>query len=277
MRWCNVIWLPFAMLMLSEVTVSVQAQDLKIRTHLYYVGADASGELVSREQAVSLTIFHAGRVYDYVDSPREIIIFEPTQHRFTIVNVSRSLTTTVDFDEVSQMLKVAKLETEKYLEQVEKENGGELTASAIAVRSQLRPEFEEVWKPVSKKLDLHNPSVRYTAKCEPAEDPSVHESYLRYADWMARLNFVLHPQSLYPAGRLRLNEALRTRQLYPTEVKLFYDEDPRTHLKAEHRYSWTLDSIDRRMIHEWESELTSGKLRTVSFREYQEAMVLSKR
>lgn len=277
MRWCNVIWLPFAMLMLSEVTVSVRAQDLKIRTHLYQIGAGASGELVSQERAVSLTIFHAGRVYDYIDSAREVIIFEPNQHRFTIMNASRSLTTTVDFDEVSQMLKVARLETEKYLEQVEKDNGGELPESAIGVRSQLRPEFEETWRPVSKQLDLSNSSIRYTARCEPAEDPSVHESYLRYADWMARFNFVLHPQSLYPAGRLRLNEALRTRRLFPTEVKLFYDDDPRTHLKAEHRYSWSLSNIDRKMISEWESELNSGKLKSVSFREYQEAMVLSNR
>lgn len=277
MRWFNLIWLPFAMLMLSEVSVSVQAQDLKIRTHVYHIAPDSSGELASHEQAVSLTIFHAGRTYDYIDSAKEVIIFEPSHNRFTILNAARSLTTTVDFDEVNQILKVARHETEKYLEQLEQQNKGELPASAVAVRSQLNPEFEETWKPVSKELDLHNASLRYVANCEPANDISVHESYLRYADWMARLNFVLHPQSLYPAGRLRLNEALRTRQLYPTEVRLYYDRDARTHLKAEHRFTWSLDFTDRMMINQWESELKNGKLKSVSFREYQEAMVLSSR
>jgi hypothetical protein len=98
-----------------------------------------------------------------------------------------------------------------------------------------------------------------------------------YADWMARLNFVLHPQSLYPDARLSLNESLRTRNMYPTEVRLFQDTNDKSHLRAEHRISRALDSTDRMMITEWESQLKTGKLKEVTFREYQEAILITHR
>jgi len=255
----------------------LQAQDMKIRTHIYLVTPKASGELESQERAVSLTIFHAGRAYDYIDSAKEVIIFEPKQNRFTILNPSRSLITTVDFDELRQILKVARHETEQYLDQIAEKNQGTLPDSARAVRSQLEPKFRESWDPKTKQLDLQNHAIRYSALCEPAEDTSVHNSYLLYADWMARLNFVLHPQTLYPKARLNLNEALRKRKMYPTQVRLFFDTDKKTHLRAEHRLTRKLDSTDRMLITEWDTQIQSGKLRKVTFREYQEAILVTHR
>lgn len=275
MRLCHLMIIFCLMPFVGTPTLS--AQDMKIRTHIYHVSPSKNGELKSLERAVSLTIFHAGRAYDYIDSVKEIIIFEPKQNRFTIINSSRSLMTTVDFDELRQILKVARHETEQYLEQIAEKNGGELPSSAHAVHAQLEPQFQENWQPESQTLNLQNNSIRYSAACVPSDDPSIHEAYMLYADWMARLNFVLHPQSMYPDARLRLNESLRKRKMYPTEVRLFQNANDKSHLRAEHRISRSLDSTDRMMLTDWESKLSSGKLKEVTFREYQEAILITTR
>ena len=274
MRYCHLL----VLCCLSLISISTtSAQDMKIRTHLFHVTPSKTGELQAQESAVSLTIFHAGRAYDYIDSVKEVIIFEPMQNRFTILNSARSLKTRVDFDELRQMLKVARHETEQYLEQIAEKNGGELPVSAHSLHAQLKPNFEESFHSSNRELTLQNSSIRYSVLCEHAEDESVHEAYLLYADWMARLNFVLHPQTMYPEARLSLNETLRKRKLYPTQVRLFLENDSKSHMKAQHRISRSLDSTDRMMIHEWASQLQKGNLKEVTFREYQEAIVLTHR
>jgi hypothetical protein len=270
---CPLIWFPWTAFFFF--TVPADAQDMKIRTHVYSVSTGPRG-LQRDEQAVSLTIFHAGRVYDYIDSIREVIIFEPALNRFRIVSTPRSLVTTVEFDELRQMLKVARSTTEKHLEGLERKGNGRIPDTARAIQFQLDPQFRENWKPVSKELQLTNPEFRYHIRCEPVSDESIHENYLRYADWTARLNYVLHPHSMYPESRLQLNEALRKRRLYPIEVQLYPDNRSPVHLMARHSISWELNSFDRSLIHDWETQLKQGKLREVSFREYQEAVLLTK-
>ncbi|HUG20429.1 MAG TPA: hypothetical protein VMM56_15690 [Planctomycetaceae bacterium] len=268
------IWFPWTALFHS--TVPAFGQDMKIRTHVYSVSNGPRG-LQKDEQAVSLTIFHAGRVYDYIDSVREVIIFEPTLNRFRIISTPRSLVTTVEFDELRQMMKVAQTATEKYLETLELKSDGQTPDGARSIQFQLEPRFRENWKPVSKELQLTNSEFRYNVRCEPATDDSIHETYLRYADWTARLNYVLHPQSMYPEGRLQLNESLRKRKLYPIEVSLYPDNRSPVHLLARHSITWDLNSFDRTLIHDWETQLKQGKLKELTFREYQEAVLVTKR
>ena len=269
---CLLLALPWSALFYS--TVPAIGQDIKIRTHVHSVEKTPDGP-TKTEQSVSLTIFHAGRVYDYIDNVREVIIFEPAHNRFRIISLPRSLVTTVGFEELRQMLSVAEHAIGNYIERAEKEHNGQTPESARALRFQLEPNFKENWKPVSKELQLTNAKFRYNVKCETCEDAAIHEIYLQYADWMSQLNFVLHPQSMYPNSRLALNEALRQRKLYPLEVQLFSDENPDSSLVASHTISWKLNSFDRTMINDWESQLGQGKLREVTFHEYQEAVLIA--
>ena len=43
----------------------------------------------ARDQVLvrSLMLFHAGKVYDYIDSANEVTMFEPVHRRFTILNL----------------------------------------------------------------------------------------------------------------------------------------------------------------------------------------------
>ena len=57
------------------------------------------GEVVAR----SLTIFHAGRVFDWLKTAGEVTIFEPAHQRFVIFNGRKLIKTTIDFKEIDRM------------------------------------------------------------------------------------------------------------------------------------------------------------------------------
>ena len=86
---------------------------------------------------------------------------------------------------------------------------------------------------------------------------------------------MLHPQSLFPSPRLALNDALRQEMVMPVEVRLSIAGKNPIQLRAEHKIHWKLDEKDRRFIQLWETQLKDRNTRRVSFREYQQAMLVS--
>ncbi|TXT36620.1 MAG: hypothetical protein FD138_921 [Planctomycetota bacterium] len=111
--------------------------------------------------------------------------------------------------------------------------------------------------------------VTYEVEGQVSDRPEAVEAYLRYADWACRLNYVLHPQPLFPSVRLELNDQLRRQKLLPTRVTLRAKLDRPLNLKAEHSLAWSLDTLDRQSIHKWESLLRDPALQKVSLPEYQ--------
>lgn len=229
---------------------------------------DAS-QIVSR----SLTLFHAGKAYDYIDTVGELTVFEPTLRRFTLLNGSRMLVTTVAFDQLAELQKMAERETRKYVQGLHKSASPPQKSLIGALESQIDPRFDEQFDEETHRLTLASKPLRYDVRCAAAAVPEAVETYLGYADWTARLNYVLHPHVLFPAPRLKLNEALRRHQLMPTEVELRAKFERPLHLRAEHRIHWDLSPKDRSYIHHWESLLRDKKVRHVSFREYQETLL----
>lgn len=255
--------------------IEAEGQEFKVLTRVFSVDEQPDGRTRENQKSVSLTIFHAGRVYDYIDSVGEVIVFEPTENRFTIMSATRSLSTTVDFDEVRQILKVARHETEKYVDQLAEKNDDKIPPAAESLIAQFIPRFEESWKPQSNELILANPYIQYRVLTVATDEEATGDAYLHYADWIARLNFVLHPQTMYPEPRVRLNEALRGRNLIPVEVDLTLNGPHPQRLRAEHKITWKLDNTDRSLIHEWTTRMNNDQIRRVSFQEYQKAILIS--
>ena len=78
---------------------SAFAQGYRVEGQVYRVApSNEDGQVNETRLSSSVTLFHNGRVYDYVESADEVIIFEPTARRFTILNTARELVTTADFD-----------------------------------------------------------------------------------------------------------------------------------------------------------------------------------
>jgi hypothetical protein len=158
---------------------------------------------------------------------------------------------------------VARHHTEEIIGELENEGTKQSKREAESLQFLLDPGFEERFDEKQKRLVLSSPFYQYTVLGADTETPKVIETYLNYTDWMARLNYVLHP-SMMPGPRLMLNNSLRNKKLIPIEVDLKADLEDRFHLRAVHKIQWELTKQDRSLIHHWESLLNNKGMKHVS-------------
>lgn len=250
------------------------AEDFRIATTVYDLSQTTeSGKPTA--VSTSLTLFHHRKVYDYISSAGEVMIFDANARRFTILSTSRSLATTVEFDEIKHLMKVGRTETEKYIAQQQKL--GTLTSKQVcdALKFQLAPEFEIARIDDKKMLRLSSPNLTYQVNYSNSESSDSVARYLDYADWMAQMNYLLNPQAMYPAARLELNKTLRKQKLFPTTVELRTRVEAEIAKRAKHSVNWELMSRDRNLITRWDALLKSDDVRKIPFRQYQEAVLLT--
>lgn len=250
------------------------AQQFSVYTRVERVPPDDNAGSKPELMARSLSLFYASKVYDWIQQVGEVTIFEPTHNRFIILNTRKMLVTVVSFDEILRLLDAAHDETKSYALRLRERSSRDAAQFAEPLLFQLAPKFQANFEPTDHKLYLTSPRFSYFVDCQDPDISESAEAYLNYADWAARLNHVLHPQSLYPEPRLQLNQALRAHHQIPIKVQLRVNFDKPLHLQAEHRFGWELTNDNRQWIHHWEQLLKSDQLKEVSFREYQQAILM---
>ncbi|WP_437193716.1 hypothetical protein [Planctomicrobium sp. SH527] len=256
-------------------TTPVTAQDMRVYTT---VSNQSRTDAASKAVSHSLTLFHAGKVYDYMEEAGEVVIYEPVHHRFVILGKNYTATE-VPFTEVNHAMESTKTEALKIIEQMRQKSGNQPNQLADIVQFQIDPKFESILDPNKKRFDMKANALSYSVKTAQVESPQFVRLYLDYADWAARLNFMLRPNATFPQARLQLNEALRKEELMPTQVDLQLKQaqsGETIRLRAEHQFSWEFQSVDRRHISHWERQLRSNEIRWVTFQEYQQQLFVSR-
>ena len=265
---------------LVAITVTAAtAQEFTVYTKVFNVaGAKTAPEVIVR----SLTLSRSDKAYDTIHSAGEVTVFEPGRRRFVIINGPRRLATEVSFEEIERSLKKAESATREYIVELKRKGDARSLAAATPLLGQLDPAFSEQYDVASATLLLPGRGFRYRVNCTSTPDNAsidrlafnaARRRYLEYTDWTARLNYLLHPRALFPAPRLALNQALKTRKLLPLTVELRDNSAGGFHLRAEHQYHWQLTGKDRDDIRHWESLRTSGALRIVKFTEYRRRLI----
>ena len=252
---------------------SLRAEEFRVFTVIHDASAATAGEpgpVIAR----TVTIFHAGKVYDYIESAgsAEVIVFEPTQRRFRILNLSRGIVATAAFDEIKQKLNVAREETAREARVLSATEPGQAQATEM-LAFQLSPQFETTFDETSLALELQADPIAYQVETVRPERPEIVDVYLDYADWVCRLNYVLSIGQVLPEPRLALNRELRERRVLPKSVILTANTAPATHLRAEHTFHLDLQANERGWIHQWESRLNSETTRKVPLQEYQQEVL----
>jgi len=243
------------------LTSLASAQDFRVSTKLY---DELSEKNANDPVAHSWSIFHAGKVYDHVDVVGETTVFDPAQKRFLILHPRRMIATVLAFDDIDQEL----YKSMRKAEQRVKNDPANTNTSAIAF--QLTPAFQESYDQSGKKLLLSSPHFRYEVRTATTDEDR-RTAYLRYADWAAKLNYVLHPQ-LLPNPRLKLNTALEKHKVLPTEIRLTSKIGNGLQLRAEHKFQWELTAQDRRQISDAESILQNPQLKMLEFDDFQDSL-----
>lgn len=246
-----------------------RGQDLRVYTSVVNVSHEGESPTILSS---SLTLFHAGKVYDYMEEIGEVVIYEPSHHRFIILGKDFSATE-VPFAELNHFLEAAQQESVKYIRELASKNSEENARLAATIRFQLQPDFQKNFLEESQTLQFRGSSMNYDVRTGAAPSPEVVNRYLDYADWAARLNYVLHPHSAFPAPRLSLNEALRKRKLLPVQVDRTTHLDGIERLRASHSFSFELQPVDKRHISHWERTLLSDQVRWLTFHEYQQQLL----
>lgn len=252
---------------------TVRAQDFSVYTNIYDEHASAKGPAKAQPIARSLTLFHAGKVFDFPNGT-QVTIFEPAHEQFTIIDNPRKLMTTITFDEIQTLIHQHQTSTEVYAKRMLKDRFPEAGKKAPHFLFQLAPKFQEAYDAEKHLLTLKSPQLNYEVKCDESQPPEVIEVYLRYADWASRLSYLSRPHALLPGPRLALDEVLRRRNLLPTEVVLRSEPFPALHLKAVHTFTWRFDATNRRTITDWEDRSKSRELERVPFEVFLERTAL---
>ncbi len=270
-RW---LFVAFTFVATNCVPSAAPAQGLRISTHVHDLEKTVPAEQLLSS---SLTLCHNGRIYDYVDAADEVVILDPVERRFTILNNARRLSTTLTFDEIRHKMDLVEPRTAAYISELRAQGGPSAARVADSLSFQLHPKFEQVFDPMNESLVLSAPSMTYRVETRKWKEADQVEHYLEYADWTARLNFIMHPGSLLPNPRIALNEALRQlKDRMPISVELDLRPSEALHLKASHQLTRTLSDDDHRRIAKWDNDLKSKGIKNVPFLSYQQAVLVSK-
>lgn len=224
-----VVWQSFTLLFVLSGWAA--AADFHVSNKIYFKPGD--------KPVVSTTLFSSGRVYDFMFSPVETIVFDPGHDLVVILDPNRQIKTEVSTGEISTQ--IGKLREAARNHKHEK------------IRDLAAAKFAETVDPKSGKLILTNRWMSYEVATKPPEDPQAARQYAEFADWLAQLNALLNSAEP-PFPRLALNEVLRQRQELPLEIVRKTVSDQRRHkelvVHSEHTIIMSLSHEDQKRLQE---------------------------
>ena len=247
------------------------AQDLRVYTRVYINPGKQRSEAATPALR-SNTLFHAGKAYDLLDTFGEITIFEPAHERFTIINSSRMLITELSFTEIENALHHTYTRAERSLDPGNPDALPLQEPVRKAIEFQLHPKFQVSSEQEGKRWKFEAPSLSYQISTVQSPDPTITEAYYRYADWTARLNFVLHPLPNLPNARIEVNRQLAARDVLPVTVTMESRAGKAMTARAEHSFEWKLGMEDRKQLKYWDELLNNPSYKRLTFSEFQKAI-----
>jgi hypothetical protein len=251
-------------------TATVSAQDFHVDTTV-----EAVTRRETQEMSRSVTLFHAGKTYDFIQDLAELVVFDPSHDRFTLLNTRQPRATQVHVDEINRMLQIGRQALLDHVKTLRASGKPDSPDMIDAILFQFNPQFDESISQTNRGplLDLRSKYFHYQVLGASPPTPAHGEAYLNYADWIIRLNYVLNPGKTLPEQRIKLDAALRRAQLIPVEVT--FGDTNSVQVRARHRIYWDLNERDRELIRQWDGLLMRPDLKRVSFQDYQRSLLLS--
>ncbi len=231
----------------SFVCVSVAA-DFQVTTQIFRGNA--------RIPAVTYqTVFQGTKVYDVVTTPpRQATIIDYDSGQITLLDPQRRVKMILTTQNV--------LQHSAYFKAHANFPEGPLWTF-------LRdPQFEVDYDKPNQVLKLAGNPLTYEADLTPLKNQPTVDSYSRFCDWSAQLNFICAGGDL-PQARIELNNQIRSKGAVPAMVrKTIRHANPNKSISlySTHEYRWTLQEEDAQLITSIETDLAAAK--AVSFDEY---------
>jgi hypothetical protein len=243
-------------------------QDFRVETSVYDLN---QAQLLER----TMTLFHASRTYDYINSLGELSVFDAARGQFELVNTRQRRAAIVHVDEINRMLQMGRASLSDLAKKLAADNRPASQPMIEQLQFQFHPAFQETLSQDKEgpRLDLQSKYFHYQVLCATPPTPAYAQVYLNYTDWVCRLNYVLNPGGILPDQRIEVNQTLRKMNAVPIEVTFLGGSGNTIGTRAMHRMYWELNDKDRDLIREWDAMLASRSLKKLSFLEYQKALL----
>ncbi len=207
----------------------------------------------------STTIFYEDLVYDYLEAPKEITIFDRTAGRIVLLDPVRKIRT-----------EVASRDLELLSDRLQTWASGQPDGF---LRFSAKPEFDQEYDSSTGGLQLLSPWLSYrVGTAEPARS-EILRLYVEFCDWYCLLNTRLDPGSRPPFPRIQLNRALERLGRMPEEVHLTVRPKgegvfaEKMTARSQHRVIPHLLESDRSRVAQTDQFM--AMFRPLPFREYQ--------
>jgi hypothetical protein len=237
--------------MLAWCCPIVLADDFAIRTQVITGQSE-------RSVTDNVTIFHAGKIYDFAETdPREITVFDTLTRSFILAQPQYQLQTLLSADEVLHFAAAQQARAQQ--------------SRSELVRFTANPTFAESFDAATGRLSLTSPVWDYQVETQRLENREMLKRYIEFANWYTHLNALFRP--VPPAVRLELNRLLDQHESIPLRVVVRIKRAGQVVVEQQSRHQLItpLGELELARLEQWERDRTS--CRTVGFAEYRAASV----
>ncbi len=238
---------------------SIRGADFQVKNRIF-VGDE------EEPQVESSTIFTKGVVYDFLDKPAEITVFDQSRGRFILLDQASRTKAELSADEVLEFIRGLRRRA--------------VAADDQYIQFQADPKFDQQEDESSGQLTFASTWMTYGVMPADARSSEIAGQYRQFCDWQARLNTMLRPGSRLPFGRMIVNAELQKREKVPGQVHLTLTPKkgfrqgfrPKSFvLRSEHKLIPRLIESDRRRVAQAGEFMAIFK--SVGFKQYQKALM----
>jgi hypothetical protein len=223
----------------TGLAMSATAQEFRVETDIFFGEATESS-------SHTMTLFEKSAVYEFVDSPKQIIVYrggvEGKGGQFILLDPETQRRTDVDVDRMEKLM--------------EKLNRWAAEHKDPLLKFSANPKFEETFDAENGSLTLANPAWTYRVATVEAEDKAGLKRYQEFMDRYAALSSMVY-NSPPPGPRLALNAALAKHGVVPVEIHRTTGGDGKNAVRATHLFSWRLSREDRTRLDEAQADLAN--------------------
>jgi hypothetical protein len=225
----------------SLIASRAAADDFRIETKVF-VGKET--EPASQD----LALFRGEQVYDFLDKPKEITVFDKPRSRVILLDPARRVKTEVTMERLMAFSDELRTWCGKQ--------------SDPLLKFAAEPSFDQSLDSASGEMVFTSPFLTYRVATVKAGTDEIARQYLEFSDSYARLNAMTNPGSTPPFPRLKIDEALFLSHGVPEKVQLTTPSRARfggkpTVVRSEHNVNWRLLESDQQKIQEAEEFLVT--------------------
>jgi hypothetical protein len=223
------------------VSSPAAADDFRIETKVF-VGKE------TEPASEDLTLFRGEQVYDFLDKPKEVTVFDKPRSRVILLDPARRVKTEVSMEHLMAFSDELRTLCGKQADPFWKFCA--------------EPSFDQSLDGATGELVFASSFLTYRVATVKAGTDDIARQYKEFSDSYARLNAMTNPGSTPPFPRLKIDEALFLSHAVPQRVQLTIPTRSRfggkpTIVRSEHGVNWRLLESDQQKIQEAEEYLVT--------------------